>query len=135
MGWPTKEAEQEYNRKRYLANKEEYKARALEWSLANPERRKEIVAKNQSKSLVQRNINQKKREALKKKATPPWLTEVDIVCMDYLYKLAKSFDEPLEVDHIIPLQGKLVCGLHVPSNLQILTKVENRMKHNKFEVA
>ena len=39
---------------------------------------------------------------------------------------------PMVVDHIIPLQGEKVCGLHVENNLQILTSVQNRVKHNYF---
>jgi hypothetical protein len=39
-----------------------------------------------------------------------------------------------EVDHIIPLQGKFVSGLHVPTNLQVVPSIINRQKHNRYEV-
>lgn len=37
------------------------------------------------------------------------------------------------VDHVIPLNGRDVSGLHVENNLQVLTDTENRRKHNHFE--
>ena len=52
--------------------------------------------------------------------------------MDELYDLACL--RGLEVDHIIPIQHNLVCGLHVPKNLQLLSRSENARKSNKFEV-
>lgn len=79
------------------------------------------------------------RAASKKLRTPKWLTEGHLIEIEYAYKLAKdrSVAEgiPYEVDHIIPLQGKNVSGLHVPWNLQILTEKENNRKLNKFSVA
>jgi len=57
--------------------------------------------------------------------------------MDYikhLYIQAKELEKldgiKRHVDHIIPLQGEYVCGLHIPQNLQILTANENCKKGN-----
>lgn len=64
--------------------------------------------------------------ARKSKACPNWVN---------LKQLAKIYaDRPdgMEVDHIVPIAGKLVSGLHVPWNLQYLSREDNAMKSNKF---
>ena len=59
--------------------------------------------------------------------------------IEQAYELAalrtKMLGVAFEVDHILPLQGKLVSGLHVPENLQVIPATLNRAKSNSFEVA
>ena len=62
-------------------------------------------------------------------ACPAWANKQDILDV---YKEAQYFK--LEVDHIIPLNNPLVCGLHVWDNLQLLSRSENARKSNKFIV-
>lgn len=70
------------------------------------------------------------RRALKLQATPKWLTKEQIKQIENFYK---NCPKGYEVDHIIPLNGKNVRGLHVVWNLQYLTKKENVVKRNKFD--
>lgn len=48
-------------------------------------------------------------------------------------RITLSTGIPHEVDHIIPLRGRLVSGLHVHENLRIIPRTENRKKGNRFE--
>lgn len=87
---------------------------------------------NKNKYLV-RNA---RRRALKISATPRVLIKEDLEFIEDLYIIAKMFKlytgQDYYVDHIIPLQGKDVCGLHVPWNLQVILAKENLSKSNKF---
>lgn len=64
------------------------------------------------------------------KATPDWLSSVDKFRMRTIYRDAKA--RGLTVDHIVPLRSSLVCGLHVPWNLQIISDADNQRKGNKY---
>ena len=110
-------------------NLESYKATKNAWYLRN----KELVC-DQAKQFAKDNPGWKrsataKRRAQKLRAIPPW---ADLKKIRELYKEAKRLG--MVVDHIIPLQGQLVCGLHVETNLQLLTASENSQKHNKYYV-
>jgi hypothetical protein len=74
-----------------------------------------------------------KRRAVHKKATPKWINTK--VVEDY-YLRAKTWSklsgEFWQVDHIVPLQSKLVCGLHCEQNLTILSKSVNVIKNNRY---
>lgn len=88
------------------------------------------------KSLTkeQRCAMQAARNAAKINATPRWLTADHHAEIARIYAdCRRETDEtcvPHEVDHIIPLRGIDVCGLHVPWNLRVITAYENRRKSN-----
>ena len=82
------------------------------------------------------NARQQMREALKISRVPSWATEQDNRDISAMYALAKKLESltgvVYHVDHIIPLNGTNVCGLHTPRNLQILEASLNVKKSNKF---
>lgn len=69
-----------------------------------------------------------KRRATKLNSTPHWLTKKDL---EKIKKIYEDCPSGYQVDHILPLQGKHICGLHTPSNLQYLPASENASKCNR----
>jgi len=78
------------------------------------------------KTRAQCNTRSRLHQSKRRRRIPAW------VDMDKIYEIYENCPEGYEVDHIIPLAGKLVSGLHVPENLQYLTRKENAEKSNKF---
>lgn len=106
------------DRERYAAEAEARKARALAWARANPAKRRVMTAQ------ARRWIRQ---------ATPIWLSSEQRELIRAIYRDAATRPGKWEVDHIIPLRGKGVRGLHVPWNLRVITAKENRKKGNRYE--
>ena len=105
-------------------NRERHNKKCLQWAKDNP-------------ATV--NARTARRYAAKTNATPAWLTADDHWLIAEAYDLAKIreklFGFRWEVDHIVPLRGGRVSGLHVPWNLRVIPLNENRRKSNTFEVA
>lgn len=123
-------------------------ARKRLWKKENPEKNGEINkrwwANNQKKAyqyareFYARNPgrvhswNAARRRHIKK-ATPVWS---DLKSIEALYEKAASLSKETgvryAVDHIVPLRSTVVCGLHVPSNVRVITASENSRKRNKL---
>lgn len=109
------EQHREWARQDYGRHKEAIKARVVAWQKKNPGRMNHWV---------------RLRRARIARATPPWLTAKQKREIRAFYIEAAAREGEWHVDHIVPLKGRNVCGLHVPWNLQILTGTENRRKSN-----
>jgi len=114
------------NRERDLAKQAEYKAANRELVLAK-------AAKYWRDNPHLNRFHRSKRRAIEKLATPSWSSSNAIMGV---YAAAACLSEMsgvvYHVDHIVPLQSNLVCGLHCEDNLQILPALENISKLNRF---
>jgi hypothetical protein len=148
-----KECTKEKANSAYWNNKEKYNARSNAYRRNNMPKIRAIAAnyreKNREKINAYSNewvklnrlnstVNTAKYRSAKLKRTPAWLTEFDVFKIKCLYQLAamrnRESGYDWNVDHIIPLKGKIVSGLHVPSNLRVIPATENKRKVNKYEI-
>lgn len=110
-------------KERYEKNKERHLANAARW-------KKENAGKVNHTCMM--------RHSDKMLRVPKWLTTADKQAMDAIYNQCRSMNEEAgfikyHVDHVMPLRGKTVSGLHAPNNLQILLASVNCSKQNKVD--
>jgi Zn-finger protein len=123
------EKRKETNQNYYKENKEYHINKSAEWNKNNPEKARESARRYGKKNQPKKNARTAHYRAAKIEATPPWLTQHQLDEMKRMYEnCPKGFD----VDHIVPLRGKNVRGLHVPWNLQYLPALENNKKGNRI---
>jgi hypothetical protein len=123
--------QREYNE----ANREEINRKARDFARDNPEVIKQRARKhyeaNRAKIIERARI----READLADRTVPWRNQEEI---EEIYRQAAILSEasgvPMEVDHIIPLRGENVSGLHHEDNLLIMPRRNNRAKSNLFDL-
>lgn len=117
-------------------NKEACQQRVAAWRAANKEKMQAARKAWREKNKAQDLANDRARKLGKLQRTPSWLTDEDKWAIREAYSLArlrtKLFGFVWNVDHIVPLNGKTVSGLHVPYNLQIIPGVINSSKGNRI---
>ena len=132
----------EYNRK------DEVRDKKHDWYLENREQVIQTAATRPAAVLreyrnawkeankVQVRADTKARRRKHRDATPLWLTRKQKSEIRQLYQIAitmtQTTGEQYVVDHIVPLRGEAVCGLHVPWNLRVITQEQNLKKSNKL---
>jgi hypothetical protein len=162
MGWSTPEKRREYqakwreanrdkthaaqkkyygnNRKKCIqktiacrqAKQQEYMEKTIEWQQKNHEKvletRRVWYTKNSAKEIARVRHRQGRI-----KHCEIFMNLAELAEIQGMYDFCRVF-KSYEVDHIIPLNGEIVSGLHVLSNLQVLSISENRSKSNKYTI-
>jgi len=93
----------------------------------NKDRYKKVRHQHYKNNMAYYNAKSAKRRAVLLNAKPFWVDDKEL---EYIYSLAK--ERGLVVDHIVPLQHDIVCGLHVPANLRCIPQKINAWKSNKL---
>lgn len=124
----------------YRRNSKSRIALVAEYRDKNPRKAKQWARRSYEKNKEAYCARSMERHTTKLQRMPLWLTEQHRKEIRAVYKerdrLAEATGKVFHVDHIVPLRGETVSGLHVPWNLQILTAFDNLSKSNKFsEVA
>jgi 5-methylcytosine-specific restriction endonuclease McrA len=135
IAWRSKnpEASRNATKKYYAANREAIIEHGKEYRAENLEAARTAVRTWQKANPAIMNANYAKRRAAKLQATPMWADQSKIeeyyFAADFLGMVTGIWHH---VDHIVPLQQDLVCGLHCEQNLQVLTEAENLAKGNRW---
>lgn len=109
-----------HNKAKVLSNKKKYRD-------SNKEKLNLYTKNKKKQNRELYSFYEAKRRARKLKATPTW-ANLELIKQFYL-----NCPKGYQVDHIIPLQGKNVSGLHIETNLQYLKTIDNRKKGNKYD--
>lgn len=121
-----KEKAKEIRTRSKLKNRDKILIQAKEYRIKNADKVKKAVSDWSKRNKPRRRMAVAKRRAFKLKATPKFAN------LQKIKEIYMNCPVGYHVDHIVPLQGKNVCGLHVEWNLQYLTPYDNKSKSNKL---
>lgn len=127
----------EYNARRYAESVEAEIARVKAYQSKNKDRVKATRKQYRTANAAKISASNAERVAKKRLAMPPCLTEDDIEATRLVYIFSTAWSRATgiqyDVDHIVPLRGRDVSGLHVPWNLRIIPHEVNLKKSNKLD--
>ena len=128
------EEKKAYLKDYYQKNRRRMVAQALEYQRRNPDQRRQTCARYYDRNA---GVCSALRHARVKAKTPTWLGEDQKRQMVAMYRAARALTRvhgrAYHVDHIVPINGENVSGLHVPWNLQVITASENARKSNRCD--
>lgn len=126
----------EYRHQYYLANKDRTLSLCRLWQKRNKDKCRKAERDYSKRYPYKMAAKEAKHRASKLLRTPSWLSESQLHEIKQIYLEANELswlsEGGLHVDHIVPLRGHTVSGLHVPWNLQILPASTNSSKGNRF---
>jgi len=116
-------------------NPQKYYELNKDWRQSNPVKSAAYTRKYITKNKGDRNLWTANYRSAKDARQPSWLNAGHLFEMESIYNYCaalRSAGLDYHVDHIVPLRGNTVSGLHVPWNLQVITGAENMSKGNRF---
>jgi hypothetical protein len=120
-------------------NPEKVKKSRKTWVVKNPDKNKQAKQNWQKNNKGKVRAHARKRQTLKNKRVPNWVSEDDLFLIEEAYCLAALRTQITgimwHVDHTVPLQGKNVSGFHCIENLQVIPGKLNSSKYNKWDWA
>jgi hypothetical protein len=129
----TRDERAKKNAARYAAKRKEISEKAAARYASDPKRHAARNANWARDNLERMAAKSAKRRAAKLQATPAW---ADLAAIELIYaesaRLTRETGIEHHVDHVVPLQSILVCGLHCETNLKVLPGSENIRKHNRY---
>jgi hypothetical protein len=135
LNWRCRQCSSEHGKLSYQKHKEKIAKTHKNYIDKNKEKHSNWMKDHYLKNKDLYTAKSAFRRAAKLQRTPKWLTKEHKKEIKAIFALRKELSESTgkhhEVDHIVPLQGETVSGLHVPWNLRVVTRFMNRSKGNK----